>query len=177
LNIGCFGAVRPMKNQLTQAIAAIKFARLKNKKLRFYINATRTETGGEAVLKNIRSLFAAEPDAELIECVWYSHYDFLILLQSMDIGMQVSMSETFNVVSADYITVGLPVVVSPEIKWVTRLCQAKTESVEDIVRVMDRVWNPGPDIGFAQKILIRWNQWLLADFVKESKARWIKFAA
>ena len=38
LDIGCFGAIRPMKNHLTQAMAAVVFARKQNKCLNFHIN-------------------------------------------------------------------------------------------------------------------------------------------
>jgi len=43
VDIGCFGAVRPLKNHMLQAIAAIKFAEHIGKKLRFHINVGRVE--------------------------------------------------------------------------------------------------------------------------------------
>lgn len=46
VDVGCFGAVRPLKNHLIQAMAAIQFARDVRKSLRFHINATRLEMGG-----------------------------------------------------------------------------------------------------------------------------------
>ena len=57
VDVGCFGAIRPMKNQYQQAIAAIDFANRRNLKLRFHINGTRVEQNGLNVLKNIRLLF------------------------------------------------------------------------------------------------------------------------
>ena len=57
VNIGCFGAIRPLKNHMTQAIAAIAFAKSIGAKLRFHINATRVEGGGNPILKNLRQVF------------------------------------------------------------------------------------------------------------------------
>jgi hypothetical protein len=54
INIGCFGAVRPLKNQLIQAVSAIDYADTYGKKLRFHINVKRIEGKGEPVLKNLR---------------------------------------------------------------------------------------------------------------------------
>lgn len=140
LHIGCFGAVRPLKNHLLQALAAIKFAREQDKGLRFYINATRVETNGDPVLKNLRSLFKYTPGAELVEVAWHEPEDFINkILPRMDICMQVSLSETFNVVTADAVTAGVPVVVSKEIKWASTVCMADDDDIDSIVKVMRRV--------------------------------------
>src|SRR5579859_1426173 len=63
IKIGCFGAIRPLKNQMSQAIAALRYAQVLGKKLEFYINSTRAEQGGNPVLKNLRGLFANTPRA------------------------------------------------------------------------------------------------------------------
>jgi hypothetical protein len=52
----CFGAIRPLNNQLFQAVAATEYARRIGRKLRFHINASRTKQRGENVLKNIRDI-------------------------------------------------------------------------------------------------------------------------
>ena len=58
IDIGAYGAIRPLKNQLLQALAAIKFAESIGKTLRFHINITRIENNGDPVLKNLRNLFS-----------------------------------------------------------------------------------------------------------------------
>lgn len=128
LNIGCFGAIRPMKNHLTQAIAAIMYANEVGKKLRFHINSNRVEQNGNNVLKNIRSLFAGT-DHKLIEHGWLNHDDFLDLVSRMDLGLQVSMSETYNIVTADFVGQYIPVVTCSEIPFVNPL--NKISSVKD----------------------------------------------
>jgi hypothetical protein len=132
INVGCFGAIRPMKNQLIQAIAAIKFAKDIKKGLRFHINVNREETGGNSVLKNIRSLFE-HTNATLIEHPWAEHGEFIEILDQIEIGMQASLSETYNIVTADMVNKFIPVVVSKEIRWVKEDFKVNPTSFEDIV--------------------------------------------
>src|SRR6202041_1643999 len=58
IDIACFGAVRPLKNTMLQAVAALRFADRIGKKLRFHINSSRVECQGEPVLKSLRTLFS-----------------------------------------------------------------------------------------------------------------------
>jgi 3'-phosphoadenosine 5'-phosphosulfate (PAPS) 3'-phosphatase len=49
----------------------------------------------------------------------------------MDIGLQVSLSETFNIVAADLISQGVPVVGTTEIPWMNHMyCADPTETQE-----------------------------------------------
>ena len=139
LDIGCFGAVRPMKNHLMQAVAAYDFARSHGRGLRFHINAGRIEMNGNNPLKNLRALFKNLVDAELVEHPWMSHEDFLHVLKHVDIAMQVSFSETYNIVTADAITVGTPVLTSAEVPFVYPIYADPTSTV-DITRKLHEVW-------------------------------------
>jgi len=116
--IGCFGAIRPFKNHLNQAMAAIMFAESKDAILRFYVNSGRLEQGGESVLKNLRGLFK-DTEHKLIELGWYPHEEFIELINRMDVCMQVSFTESFNIVSADVVSQLVPLVVSEEIDWIS----------------------------------------------------------
>jgi len=131
-NIACFGALRPMKNQLEQALAAFMFADRIGKRLRFHINVDRVEQRGETVLKNMRFLFK-DSKHMLVEHPWYSHEEFLSSLRVVDIGMQVSFTESFNIVTADCIKMNVPVVVSDEIDYIPFLFRANPTSVENII--------------------------------------------
>jgi hypothetical protein len=132
IDIGCFGAIRPLKNQLIQAVAAINFGNSLKKPIHFHINATRVEGKGEPILRNIENLFANNPQHKLIKHEWMSHHDFVDVIKQMDIGMQVSYSETFNIVTADFVNNNIPVVVSPEIFWVNNFFKADPNSVDNI---------------------------------------------
>jgi hypothetical protein len=133
LHIGCFGAIRPFKNQLIQAIAAMTYAESVGKSLVFHMNGTRQETGGSAVLKNIVALFDDSPNHLLRLHPWMNHSDFLHLCAKMDLGMQVSLSESFNIVTADMVTVGVPTVVSPAIYWMPKGFMADPTNLASIV--------------------------------------------
>jgi hypothetical protein len=137
IDIGCFGAIRPMKNQLIQAIAAIEFANKINKVLRFHINTSRQEQRGEQVYKNLKALFQnVQGGHQLIEHKWIPHKEFIALIKQMDIGMQVSLSETFNIVAADFVNNDIPVVGSSEIEWLPYLYKADPHSANSIANTL-----------------------------------------
>lgn len=168
LNIGCFGAIRPMKNHLQQAVAAIGLADDLGMKLRFHINGNRIEQRGEEVLKNVRAAFRNTPH-ELVEHEWMSHFDFLGLVMTMDLGMQVSMSESFNIVAADFAVNHIPIIGSRDIDWLSGLYVADPNSIEDIKKKAKRaLWLR--KLG-AQEL----NHWGLKTYNKWSKNTWLKF--
>jgi hypothetical protein len=133
INIGCFGAIRPMKNQLIQAVAAIKFGNDIGKTIHFHINVGRVERG-ENALKNIRALFDNQERHVLVEHTWYDHEDFKNLISRMDLGLQVSMNETFNIVAADFVSQNVPLVGSNEISWLSCMYKANPTSTDDMVK-------------------------------------------
>lgn len=136
LSVGCFGAIRPFKNQLIQAFAAIILAEKLNSHLLFNINSTRPEQGGEPTLKNIRALFSGRSNCALVEHDWSDREQFLALVSTMDIGMQVSFSETFNIIAADFVLELVPIIVSSEIWWMPDTQQASLYSTDDMVSKM-----------------------------------------
>jgi len=142
INVGCFGAIRPLKNHLLQAIAAVQFAEKRGMKCRFHINDTRIEMKGEPVMNNLRGMFQHLVDRghEMIGHGWRPRESFLDLCAEMDLGLQVSFSETFNIVTADLISQGVPVVGSSEIPWTSKWFAADPTSTRDIVSKMTRTW-------------------------------------
>lgn len=118
LDIGCFGAIRPLKNHLIQAFASLAVANDIGARLRFHINATRVEGNANSALKNLQGLFEDLPNAELVLHSWMDRSQFLEVMGTMDVSLQMSYSETFNIVTADAMYNGVPVVVSPEIPWI-----------------------------------------------------------
>jgi hypothetical protein len=132
LNVGCFGAIRPMKNHLTQAMAAMGFANKINKTLHFHINGTRYEQNGEQVHQNLKYLFDGTKH-KLVEHPWCDHSDFMLLVKEMDLGMQISFSETFNIVAADMVSGNIPLVGSNEISWLFTMYKASPNNVDDII--------------------------------------------
>jgi hypothetical protein len=141
VDIGCFGAIRPLKNHIVQAIAAIEFAERIGKKLRFHINAGRIEMNGSPILHNLRGIFSKYGDQhELVEHKWRPHAEFKKMLLDMDIVTQVSFSETFNIVAADAASQGIPLVTSKEVPWASKMFQADPTDSAQIARVMFRAY-------------------------------------
>ena len=143
IDIACFGAIRPLKNQLLQAFAALEFAKRINKKLRFHVNAGRIEMNGGPIIHNLKGLFQqlAGTGHEMINHQWCPREDFLSLCAEMDIGLQVSFSETFNIVGADLISQGVPLVgTAEEIPWAIDFFCANPTSSEDIVKKLIRTY-------------------------------------
>jgi len=136
INVGCLGAIRPFKNQLIQAMAAIRFGNEHNKDIHFHVNSDRTEQAGDQVLKNLRSLFS-NSNHKLIEHSWVPHDKFLKLVNTMDIGMQVSMSETFNIVAADFVYTGIPIIVSKEIDWMPITAISDSKHLKEMCQTLE----------------------------------------
>lgn len=136
INIGCFGAIRPLKNQLLQAVAAIEFADKHGLKLNFHINGTRVEQRGENVLKNIRALFNGT-EHTLVEHSWLSHENFLKLIKQMDLGLQLSFTESFNIVTADFVACKVPVIVGRDIEWMNKVAKCDPNNVQAMIEKME----------------------------------------
>lgn len=167
INVGCHGSMRHMKNIPLQAIAAKIYAESKGLKLRFHINNTRHDGDGTIVLNSLKSIFSGSTH-EIVECPYVGHESFkLYINKNIDIGMQVSLSETFNIIAADYIYSGVPVVVSDEIYWCDDLSKAKYSSVESIIEKMDLSLN--------NPVLLKRNQDNIYKHLFFAKQQWINF--
>lgn len=159
LNIGCFGALRPLKNHLVQAVGAIRFADRIGEPMKFHVNDTNGNVENANVLSNLQSAFEGTPH-QLVTHSWGSHRDFIDLVQQMDMGLQVSLSESFNLVAADFVSNHVPVVASDEIDWLpdTVKVPATADSAK-IAQMMAYVWRyyfPGIDRS-CSKALDRYN--------------------
>jgi hypothetical protein len=125
-----------------QAIAALMFAGTLGRRLRFHINGDRIECGGGPTVKNLEAIFAAEAGGELVRHDWMPHGEFLQLVASMDVVMQVSFAETFCIVAADAASQDVPVVGSAEIPWLPEALVADPTSPADMVRKLGVAWGP-----------------------------------
>jgi len=139
INVGCFGAIRPMKNHLMQAAAAVEYAERNGLKCRFHINSGRVEGKGDTVLKNLRAFFhGLGGHHELVEHGWLDREEFLQVIKKVDIGLQVSFSETFNIVAADFVSEDVPIVTSKEIDWMPKFFVADSTKAKKIADTMGR---------------------------------------
>lgn len=170
VDVACFGAIRPLKNHILQALAAIKFADSINKKLRFHINFGRVEQNGENILNNLKSIFTnlSNTGHLLVKHDWEPREKFLKTCSQMDIGLQVSLSETFNIVGADLVSQGVPLVGSYEIPWLSKLFSANPTDSDQIYHKLLLTY-------YIPYINIKLNQYLLMKYTNKTKKRWITY--
>lgn len=142
VDVACFGAVRPLKNHLVQAVAALDFAHKVRKQLRFHINGGRVEMKGDPVMHNLQGMFDAMSDYghKLVLHQWMPREEFLDTCAQMDLGLQVSFSETFNIVGADLISQGVPLVGTSEIPWSVDWFNADPTDSKSITCAMMRAY-------------------------------------
>jgi len=170
VDVGCFGAIRPLKNHLLQAFAALEFAGRIGKKLRFHVNAGRIEMNGSPVLNNLKGLFEqlAGTGHEMINHQWCPREDFLKICAQMDIGLQVSFSETFNIVGADLVSQGVPLVGSVEIPWSSNYFNADPTNSHDIANKLYRSY-------VMPQVNVWLNQRKLTNYTTQTRKVWTKY--
>lgn len=134
IRIGAFGATRVLKNFMTAAGAAINIAQGQRADLEFWMSSERAE-GGEGILNAVRQLLAGVPHAKLVLNGWQSWPAFRQTVGNMHLLIQVSYTESFNMVTADGISRGVPSVVSDAIDWVPDHWTAKADDANDVERV------------------------------------------
>jgi len=135
LRIGSFGALRLLKNHTTAAAAALMLAKRRGCDLEFSVSVENETMGGAAVLDALRKMFAGLPWAKLVERPWQDWATFRQTVSGMDLCLQISMTETFNITTADAVAEGVPCVVSPCIEWAPDYWKADTDRLEDVVRI------------------------------------------
>jgi hypothetical protein len=169
VDIACFGAVRPLKNHMLQAVAALDFANRIGKQLRFHINSGRIEMKGDPILHNLRGFFQqlAGTGHQLIGHEWAPRDGFLETCAEMDIGLQVSFSETFNIVGADLISQGVPLVGSPEIPWTSDFFNARATESKEIADMLYRTYR-------LPQLNVWRNQQNLTKYTNKTQAVWVK---
>jgi hypothetical protein len=172
LNISCFGSIRPLKNHLTQALAAIEFCSNIGKTLNFHINGNRIEQKAEPILKNVESMFAKVANKglkhKLVLHNWTPREGFIDICANMDIGMQASLSETFNIVSADQVMQGVPMVGSKEIPWLASISVCDPTNSQSIVNALGRAY-------LMPNVNAYLNKTNLEQYSKQSKKIWVDY--
>jgi hypothetical protein len=134
LNIGAFGAIRPEKNFMTAAAAALMIQTQLNVPLQLHMS-----TGGDGckstTLPAIEEMVAGLPSVQLIKHDWQHWDEFIHLIAQMDLLIQISYTESFNMITADGISVGVPSVVSPVIHWAPKKWRANPDDAPHVAGV------------------------------------------
>jgi len=136
IKIGIFGAVRPQKNVLTAAAAAIAIGHKMKRPVELWISSGREEGGVGTLLNALRQLTINVPDFKVLNAPWVAWEKFSKeVVGSMDLLIQVSYTESFNMVTADGIAVGVPSVVSEAIDWAPKEWHANADDALDVAIV------------------------------------------
>jgi hypothetical protein len=139
LRIGVFGAVRPLKNLMSSAAAALEISRNLRVPLELWISGGRAEGGGETVLAAVKQMLAGLPNVSLMLNGWQSWPNFRKTVGHMHLLLQPSYTESFNMVTADGCAEGVASVVSEAIDWAPADWKADVDDVLDIARVGRRL--------------------------------------
>jgi hypothetical protein len=157
IRIGAFGACRPLKNFMTAAGAAIAISKELRVPVEFIMNGGRPD-GGSSIEKAIQALIAAQPNVTLKVLNWAAWPSFCDVIEGLHLMMQVSYTESFNMVTADGISKGVPSVVSEAIDWVPRRWIALSDDSLDVARVGRSLITDPHAIVDGVNALERWNQ-------------------
>jgi hypothetical protein len=167
INVGCFGALRLLKNQPYQALCAIKAADILEKILHFHITAdVHKDTTLNPVVKNLEELFKNSPH-KLIKHDWKENDDFIELIEKMDLGLQLSYTESFNIVTADFINCNIPIIVGEAIWWMPDILKTSTIDYEKSVKKIISVYK-NKDSNFLRLLMKR----SLSRYNKDAKKVW-----
>lgn len=130
LKIGAFGAVRPQKNFMTAAAAAVAI----QKHLRVPVELHMSDGGEGDCGTTVPAIdqMVSGTGVTVIRHPWCYWDDFIQLIKAMDLMIQVSYTESFNMVTADGISVGVPSVVSPAIYWAPEDWKAEPDDAMDV---------------------------------------------
>lgn len=139
LRIGVFGATRPLKNLMSAAGAALEIARTLRVPLELWLSAGRAEGGGDGILAAVREMLQGLPHVSLVMNGWQTWPSFRRTISHMNLLLQPSYTESFNMVTADGVAEGVPSVVSSAIDWAPHDWKANVDDVVDIARVGRRL--------------------------------------
>ncbi len=167
LRIGSFGAIRPLKNFMSSAGAALAIARSLKANLELWVSTGRTEGGGDTVIRSVHAMLDGTPGVKLVQAGWQSWPGFRRTAGSMHLLLQPSYTESFNMVTADGVAEGVPSVVSEAIDWAPDHWKAQTDDVLDIARVGRSLLNDSHAVADGYAALTAHNQ--------QGTASWLQF--
>jgi hypothetical protein len=137
LKIGAFGAPRPYKNFMTAAAATVVMQRTLGCSVEFHMNQGGEAEGYETD-KAIEQLFRGT-SIKLIKHSWSYWNEFIKIVGSMDVLMQPSFTESFNMIAADGISRGVSSVVSSAINWAPEDWKADSDNALSVAHIALRL--------------------------------------
>lgn len=160
LDVDMFCGPCPRKNIFAQILSILPF----RDKIRLNLNYKKS-TAGEPYVNTLSSFSFNVNNYD-----WLSREDYLKILQSMDVGMQVSISESFNYVAAEHIYYKIPILCSSALPYMKskELSPITIFSQENISEINTKFNNLINDISMQKEIMEVANKELIA-FNKDNK--------
>lgn len=118
VHIGCFGAIRPLKNHTGQllAVSEARNTWFKGTEFYFHVNSDRIEGAGH-VLAELREIGRAL-SISIVGHSWLPPAEFRTdVIPQMTLGMFGSFAESFCLTAADFVAAGIPSVLGSHILW------------------------------------------------------------
>jgi hypothetical protein len=134
LRIGVFGAMRPLKNMTSAVAAAVDLACQSRSDVEVWVSEGRTD-GPTSVPTAIDQLTSRVPNLKLMKTGWQTWPAFRQTVSKMNLLLNPSYTESFQIVCADGVAEGVCSVVSDAIDWAPPSWQACADDVSDIARV------------------------------------------
>lgn len=166
LRVGCFGAMRVLKNMLSAGAGALQLSAQLRVDLEFSISSDRIEGGG-SVLNSLSQMFAGIKSAKLIPSGWQNWGAFRATVAHQDLLFQPSYTESFNNVTADGVAMGISSVVGPAIEWAPEDWKADVDHPSDLARVGNHLLHSPDAAKRGLEALTRHNE--------EGFRRWLQF--
>lgn len=119
VDVGCFGAIRALKNQIPQllAVSHARYLYFPGRKFFFHINADRTEMEGREILRELKAI-GKSLGIDVVGRSWSAPEEFKgTVIPSMTFGMCASLAESFCLTAADFVSAGKPLVLSGHVPW------------------------------------------------------------
>jgi hypothetical protein len=139
LRVGAFGSHRIYKNFSNAVAAAVALSHQLHVPLELWINAGRHDGHGDVVFRTAKAWTHNLPNVQLKELPWATWPEFKRWVGSMNLLLQPSYTETFNNVTADGVTEGVPSVVSDTIDWAPKSWFASTDDTMEIAGIARRL--------------------------------------
>jgi hypothetical protein len=158
-------------------MCAMKAADILNKTLHFhitvnvkgdYVYGNSNETSNP-ILKNFDELFKNSKHV-LIKHQWIENNEFQELVKKMDLGLQLSFTESFNIVAADFINNDVPILVSDVISWMPDCLKTSTTDYDKVVRKMIRLYKHRNSYFIKRKM-----RKSLINYNVKAKIKWLMF--
>jgi hypothetical protein len=134
------------------------------------IDPYNIESTSNPVLKNLIELFKGNSNHKLIIHTWLSNPEFQDLIKEMDFGMQLSYTESFNIVASDFVNNNKLILVSNAIDWLPAISKTSTINYDKTIRSLIFTY-----LNRNNFLLKKMNLIYLKKFNRLSKTEWLNF--